>query len=78
MNLNATVLAYVSNTYAPADNGYTPKNQLASYGINFLGQYAPYNVQAWEALSATNTVSGVSKYTVNSATPLDTGLGALH
>ncbi len=75
MNLNATVLAYVSNTYAPADNGYTPKNQLASYGINFLGQYAPYNVQAWEALSATNTVSGVSKYTVNSATPLDTEFG---
>ena len=75
MNLNNTVLAYASNTYTAADNGYTPKSQLASYGINFLGQYAPYNVQAWEALSATNTVAGVSKYTVANATPLDTEFG---
>ena len=75
MNLNNTVLAFATGTYTPANNGYESKSQLASYGVNLLGTYAPFNVQAWEAISATNTISGVSKYTTNNATPLDTEFG---
>ena len=75
MNLNNTVLAFATGTYTPANNGYESKSQLASYGVNLLGTYAPFNVQAWEALSSTNTITGVSKYTVNNATPLDTEFG---
>ena len=75
MNLNNSVLMLATNTYTPAFNGYESKNQLSSYGVNFLGTYAPFNVQAWEAISATNTISGVSKYTTNNATPLDTEFG---
>jgi hypothetical protein len=57
MNLNNTVLAFATGTYTPANNGYESKSQLASYGVNLLGTYAPFNVQAWEALSSTNTIT---------------------
>lgn len=69
ITFNDRVLFFNNGLPNAGNRGYDYQGPLGGYGVNFFGAYAPKKVQAWEADSSTNGVTGVSYITTDNAQP---------